>query len=106
MSVVLPLHDSSGVALLHWLCCAVMVSVCPSANADTAEHMHGSTDGTAGRNVLLVFSHSFSLGPCTDANITDDTSVLGEMWSLLWWRMISSSDSDSFTHCRCGIGIC
>jgi len=73
MSVVLPLHDSSGVALLHWLCCAVMVSVCPSANADTAVHMHGSPVGTVDHNALLVFSHMISLGPCTDAINTDDT---------------------------------
>jgi len=92
-----------GFASLAVLCCNG--PVCPSVNADTAVHMHGSPDGTAGHNVLLVYSHIISSGPCTDANITDDPSVLGEMWSLLWWRMISSSDSDSSTHCRCGIGI-
>jgi len=66
-----------GSASLAVLCCNG--PVCPGVNADTAVHMHGSLDGTAGHNVLLVFSHIISLGPCTDANNTDDTSVPGEM---------------------------
>jgi len=70
-----------GSASLAVLCCNG--PVCASVNADTALHMHGSPDGTAGHNALLVISHIIYLGPCPDADNTDDSRVLGEMWSLL-----------------------
>jgi len=69
-----------GSASLAVLCCNG--PACPSVNADTTVYMHGSPDGTAGHNLLLVFSHIISLGPCTDADNTDDPSALGEMCLL------------------------